>query len=449
MRKTGRGFLAAVLVALAAFSVAPIAGDSLGSFLMPFDDDVIRYRSPEARDPVARLQPRIDQGEVKLSFNPRHGYLDAVLRALNVPVSSQVLVFSKTSFQAAHISPQAPRALYFNDDVYVGWVQGGDVVEVASVDPEKGGIFYTLAQQNASRPKFARRDDCLQCHAAPPTLGVPGFFLRSVYPGPDGTPLLQAGSFDTTDHSPMNERWGGWYVSGVHGKQLHMGNVVAKDPANPEQLDRVAGADVTDLRKLLDVTPYLTPHSDIVALMVLEHQVRLHDLITRVNYETRIVESEQQVLARQYGETFGVWSESARRRVNRPVEVLLQDMLFTGEALLTDPVKGTSNFQAEFEQRGPKDHLGRSLRQFDLRRRLFRYPCSFLIYSEAFDSLPKVAKDRLYRRLWEVLTGRDGSPAFAALSSADRQAIFEILLETKPGLPDYWKQAPAAPGSGS
>jgi len=438
--RTGISIAVALVVFLVTIVVRPtVWADSLGSFAMSLDNEVIGYLSPEVHDAISLAQQRVDQGNEKLEFNARHGYLDSVLRILHVPISSQVLVFSKTSFQAARISPATPRALYFNDDVYVGWVQNGDFVEVASADPEKGGVFYVLPQKKVEHPRFVRHDDCLHCHASPFTLGVPGFFVRSVFPGPDGSPMLQAGSFDTTYQSPLRERWGGWYVTGTHGKQVHMGNVVAKDASDPELLDRVAGSNVSDLQKLINARPYLTPYSDIVALLVLNHQVRLHDLITRVNYETRIVEHEREVLQKQYSESSTEWPVSARARVERPVELLLKEILFAEEAPLTDAVRGTSGFQAEFEQRGPRDHLGRSLRQFDLHKRLFRYPCSFLIYSESFDGLPELAKDRLYRRLWEVLSGHDQSPAFAALSAADRRAILEILIDTKPGLPAYWK----------
>jgi hypothetical protein len=182
----------------------------------------------------------------------------------------------------------------------------------------------------------------------------------------------------------------------------------------------------------------LSPHSDIVALMTLEHQSRMENLITRVSYETRMaLESEtaiNQALKRPPDEH----SESTARRINGAVEVLVGYMLFTNEAPLSGRIAGTSSFAADFEKLGPHDRQGRSLREFDLKRRMFRYPCSYLIYSEAFDALPDAAKERIYRRLWEVLTGGDESAVFARLSAADRQAILQILLDTKKGLPDYW-----------
>ena len=411
------------------------------SFVLPLDDDIIQYSAAPKDDPIAKLQERINRGEVHLEYVQPQGYLLSVLKELQIPLSSQVLVFSKTSFQQHLISPDAPRALYFNDDVYIGWVQGGDVVEASSVDPEKGAMFYTLDQRKSATPKFVRREECIQCHASPNTLGVPGHIVRSVYPDKQGIPQLQAGSFRTDDTSPFKERWGGWYVTGTHGSQRHMGNNIVTDKDHPDNLDLDLGANVTNLSKLVDLAPYARPHSDIVALMVLEHQVRMHNLLTRANWETRMAISQQEAMNRALGLPLGQLSDATRRRINGTVESMLKYMLFSEEAKLLEPVKGTSGFEEEFVKTGPRDRNGRSLRDFDLKTRLFRYPCSFLIYSQAFDSLPTLAQEQAYRRLWEVLTGQDKSKDFASLSSSDREAIYRILLDTKQNLPDYWKSA--------
>jgi hypothetical protein len=198
---------------------------------------------------------------------------------------------------------------------------------------------------------------------------------------------------------------------------------------------------VTDLGKLVQLSAYPTPDSDLVALMVLEHQTRLHNLLTRANWETRLALTQQADMNRILGEPPDHWSDSTRRRIQAQVDALLKYMLFTDEAALTEPVSGTSKFQKEFPLSGPRDRQGRSFRNFDLKQRLFRYRCSFLIYSEAFDALPAAAKDTFYQRLWKVLSGEDQSADFASLSKTDRKAILEILLETKSGLPEYWKQA--------
>src|SRR6185503_19267601 len=261
-------------------------------------------------------------------------------------------------------------------------------------------IFYTLAQRRVDKPSFVRRlDDCLQCHVTLNTMRVPGNLVRSVYPDPMGEPLLEAGSYLTDHRSPLSQRWGGWYVTGTHGSDRHLGNGIAK--GRKHEIDTGHGVNVTDLKGRVNTAQYPTPHSDLVALMVLNHQVGMHNLITRIGYEARLNRSE----------------------LPATIEAALRYLLFADEAKLRDPAHGTSSFRAEFEALGPRDSKGRSLRQFDLEHKMFRYPCSFLIYSESFDALPAAAKDPLYRRLWEVLSGQDQSPAFAGLSAEDRRAV--------------------------
>jgi hypothetical protein len=421
-----RGALLSVL--LAALAPASQAQKPFSGYYPLLDTDVIRYLTTPPNDPVARLQRRLDRGEAKLSFQKPHGYLLSVLQQLNVPLSSQGLVFSKTSAQRQLIGPATPGALYFNDDVYIGWAQGGNVVEAAAIDPSQGTMFYTLDQRETTQPKFVRREECLQCHASPKTIGVPGLLLRSVFPTADGTPNFQLGAFDTDQSSPLKERWGGWYVTGSHGKQRHMGNVWLEDKEHPGRLDPEIGANVTSLKSRFDVSAYASSHSDLVALMILAHQTHLHNLISRVNWETRLALHEQ-----------GSSADAIRQRISNAVEILLREMLLTDEARLEAPVRGTSAFATEFAALGPKDKSGRSLRDLDLSRRMFRYPCSFLIYSEAFDALPKPALDYFYRRLWEVLTRKDNDHVFATVSRSDREAILSILRQTKADLPGYWR----------
>jgi hypothetical protein len=431
----------AVWLLIPAFS-AVSAGQVIsfsGSYVLPPDDAAIGYQKLSGRDPIAKLDRKLDDGDAQLEYEPRNGFLRSVLKHLRVPESSQMLVFSKTSFQQHLIAPDRPRAIYFNDDVYIGWVQGGDVIEISAVDPVQGAVFYTLEQRKSGLPKFIRRDECVQCHASPKTLGVPGHLVRSVFPDRDGFPLLQGGSFNTDHASPLSERWGGWYVSGTHGDMRHMGNVVVADKEKPDVLDRDAGANRTSLKGLFNPSPYLRPTSDIVALMVLEHQVKMHNLLTRVSWEARMALSHQEAINRSLGEPIAHWGESTRRRIEGSAEVLLRYLLFTEEASLESPVSGVSGFADHFSRIGPTDPQGRSLRDFDLRRRIFKHPCSYLIYSHAFDSLPGPVLDVVYRRLWEILNAADPGKDFAMLSRTDRTAIRDILLATKKNLPEYWR----------
>jgi hypothetical protein len=411
---------------------------------LPFSEEPITYGSAPVSDPVARLQRRLDRGEVKLTYEPGRGYLKSALELLEIPISSQSLVFSKTSFQFRKISPQTPRALYFNGDVYVGWVKDGKALEFVSFDPSQGAIFYILDEHEVEKPAFKRAElDCAQCHVAAGTRGVPGVLLRSIYPKPTGTQAPQTPSFITGHQSPLSERFGGWYVTGSSGKQTHMGNMVAQDPERPDTLDRAVGVNGADLSKKFDVTPYLSAHSDIVTQLAQAHQTQMHNLITLTNYRTRIALSEESARNKSLGlsdrklspETI---SAAARKQYEGPAEELVRYMLFVDEAPLEDRITGDSTYAKDFSSRGPRDSQGRSLRDFDLQKRLFKYPCSYLIYSEAFDALPSPAREYVYRRLLEVLTGRDQSAAFARLTAGDRRAILDILLATKPGLSKYW-----------
>jgi hypothetical protein len=407
----------------------------------PFDGPPINYYTAPVDDPVSRLQKRIDAGEVKLHFDEgRQGNLASVLKELNVPTSSQMLVFSKTSFQRRYISPHVPRAVYFSDDMYVGWVQGGRLLEFSAVDPRQGAIFYSLQQKPSGEPKFARHThECTQCHSSSLTRSVPGHVIRSVYAAPDGMPLFGSGTFILKHSRPLEKRWGGWYVTGTHGKHLHMGNLVVRNSDDIEELDFSKVANLTDLDKLIDTTPYLSPHSDIVALMVAEHQTQMYNYITHAGFEGRIAIHYQKAINKALKEPDAYRSPGTLERIASAGDKLLKQMLFVEEAPLQGPIVGTSGFATEFAKQGPRDSKGRSLRDFDLKTRMFKYPCSYLIYSESFDSLPPVVTEHMYRRLWEVLSGKETGEEFAHLTSNDRNAILEILLETKSGLPDYWK----------
>jgi len=259
--------------------------------------------------------------------------------------------------------------------------------------------------------------------------------VRSVYPSRDGQPHFGLGTI-TTDHAtPFERRFGGWYVTGTHGDMRHLGNAIAddnrKDPIDPEP-----GANLASLGRLFRTSPYLQQTSDLVAMMVLEHQAQMHNLITRASFETRRAKHHDDVMNAALKRPKDYCSDSTGRRIASAADKLVEYLLFKDEFRLTSPVAGVSGFADEFSTRGPRDSKGRSLRDFDLQTRMFKYPCSFLIYSEAFDALPPATLDVVYTRLLEVLNDSSepaADDAFAHLSRADRIAIREILAETKPG----------------
>ncbi len=403
----------------------------------------INYKFAQAENVVTALQKRINSGQAKLKHTDDHGYLSAILKELDVPRSSQVLVFSKTSFQRERITPKTPRAIYFNDDVYVGFCLRGDVLEFSAADTKLGTAFYTLDQEPATdgKPEFIRqKDNCLTCHASSATGGAPGHVVRSVFTDRTGMPVLSAGMFRTDHSSPFKERWGGWYVTGTHAKMTHMGNWLVENKRDPEAEGNATGQNVAELKSRFTVANYLTPHSDLIALLVLEHQAQAHNRIAQALITNRQALHYQDTLNKELGEPADHKWDSVGRRIESAGDALAKYLLFCGEVKLEGPVSGTSDFAKEFAARGPFDKKGRSLRQFDLKTRLFKYPCSYLIYSKSFTALPAEVKAHTLKRLHEVLTGKDTSEAFAHLSKDDRAAVLEILRDTVSDLPAYWKK---------
>jgi hypothetical protein len=380
------------------------------------------------KDPVALLEEQIQRREVKLDYQQKDGlgFLPGLLTHLDVNVDSQLLVFSKTSFHANLISPKAPRAVYFNDNVFVGFTQHGDL-ELAALDPTQGIVFYTLETTPKREPRFLRRDaECASCHGLS---GSSSLITQSVFPDPDGNALFLPGiTPPPPDHTtPIEQRWGGWYVTGTHGSQRHMGNAVVPDPYSSSDLEQEGTQNLTSLKTKVNLSPYMAQTSDLVALMTFEHQLRMSNLIARISRQAREVEQSTNV------------DGAATEGLKTGIDEMLKYMLFVEEAPLLEPIRGVSSFTATFPARGPRDGLGRSLRDFDLQTRIFRYPLSYMIYSASFDAIPDSVKTPLYKRLYEILTNQDTGDRFSRLSAVDRKAIFEILVETKPDLPGYWE----------
>ena len=403
--------------------LAAAFGELSGGFAGSLDHPAIQYDTRPTHDPVAVLNRKIQDGRVQLRFEGASGYLRSVLEAMAIPVESQLVVFSKTSLQARIITPSNPRSLFFNETAAVGWVKGEPFVEVAAEDPEQGVIFYTLDQVPNRQPRFARQDRCLQCHESFNSLGVPGTLLRSSFVATDGQPLRQLGDHLTDHRSPFEERWGGWYVTGKRGPAHHMGNTLMTDQ---ESTKPNRAPSLASLVGKFDASAYLSPYSDIVALMVFDHQMRMINLLTRIGWDAR----------------FALYEHLDVSKVLHDDAMDLVDyLLFIDEAPLPAKIEGTSGFAERFIASGPRDRKGRSLRDLDLTQRLMRYPCSYMIYSPAFDALPAEAKDAIYHRMWAILSHAEKVAKYVRLARTDRQAIVEILRDTKPDLPDYFRAA--------
>ncbi|HBE71587.1 MAG TPA: hypothetical protein DDW52_25875 [Planctomycetaceae bacterium] len=418
---------------LACQVVSPLAQAQLG-----YERPPINYGSYTPRDQVAKLQTELESGQKELAFDEKYGWLPSLLKELQVSPESQTLVFSKTSLQLHKISPRTPRALYFNDEVYLGWCYRGDLIELAATDPENGAIFYTI-DQNSTTPKISRdRGQCLTCHATYRTQQVPGFLVRSIYPDNNGRPRSGTRTYATDHSTDFMKRYGGWYVTGRHGSMRHMGNVIARDRSNPEDLDRDAGANLESLEENFDTSRYLRPTSSLVALMLLEHQSQMHNYIARLSMETRIARHYDRGINVALERPEETISPSTGRRIASAVDDLVRYMLFADEQPLPSPVSDKSAFVEYFVSKDNpafrQDSKGRSLYELDLDKRLLRYPCSYLIYSDAIDALPPLALSSLRERLNEILTSdAETVEGFENLDLDTRREILEILHETKPG----------------
>ncbi len=430
------GALAAVCLAQAARPAddasaadsGPLFGTRPANGKLTYDTEypALAYTRTATHNAIARLQAKLDSGAVKLQFRPGHGYLESMLAALGIDASSQSLVYSKTSQQVGLIQARTPRAIYFNDDTYVAWVQGSDQMEIGTLDSELGQVFYTVRNSEGGPNSFQRENaTCLACHDTYSLSGggVPRFLLMSSYVNTLGEQLTHEGSILMTDQTEMRYRWGGWYVTGQHGSQLHLGNIQVHSVQELVHLDQVRHGNIDTLEGLFDTKPYLTDKSDIVALIVLLHQVTVQEFITRVNFDVR------QVLS-----TAPQPSKKDAKILTADMDDLLNAMLFVDAAGYSAKITGNSGFTKWFEAQaqGIRDPKGRSLRDLDLNTRLLKYPLSYLIYCDAFDALPVYAHDYIYGRLFDVLSGKDQSKPYAHLSAADRKAVMEILKATKP-----------------
>jgi hypothetical protein len=399
----------------------------------------IDYATAPAHNCVTRLQSRLAETKTLAQAKDARTFLRSLLTELKVPESSQVLVFSRTSLQRQKISPDRPRAIFFNDDVYVGSCQNSDLFELSAVDPKLGAVFYSAEFRPGKAPAIQRHNDaCMSCHGSSATSGYPGHMVRSVFPDDEGFPILSLGTYRIDQRTPLKQRWGGWYVTGKTGSQTHLGNRTFKGNEDRDVVVR-STQNRTKVDDLIEAERYLHGSSDIIALMVLEHQAEMHNLLTKANFQTRIGQHQDASLNKELGRAPDTMSETTWRRIQNVGEQLVKYMLFADETPLVEPVVGTTSFAKDFAAQGPRDAKGRSLRDVDATGRLFKYPCSYLIHSEQFDTLPAAMKDYVLKRLHDVVSGRDQRQTFAHLSASDRQAILEILRETMPNLPAYWR----------
>ena len=402
-----------------------------------YEQPPFHYSTATPRDGADALRKELAEGRLKLGESEKET-VRALLRRLDVPEESQLLVFSRTSFQRDRISPRHPRALYFNDNNYVGWVPGG-LVEITTMDPILGPMFYSLdpsaARTNGTRA-LVRDADCLRCHGGTFVRGIPGVFARSVFPDAKGEPITRFG-FEVVDfRTPFTNRWGGWYVTGLHGSALHRGNILCDGDSEQSKIDFSKGANRTSLSEFFEGGSYLRGDSDVVALLVFEQQLAVQNTLTRASLDSRRMLEYQKNL--QIAFKTPVTDEPAYDSVKSVFDHTAQDvadaLLFKDEAELPVGLQGSAGFQKAFLQQARKTSTGDSLKELDLRGHIFRNRCSYLIYSDMFKELPHALRTRIYTRLAQALRDKDPDPRYSYIGQEERKRIRNILSVTQPAL---------------
>lgn len=379
--------------------------------------------------PTGRLARRAAEYATGARKPEGEGQLDRlrfILRELGVPEESQVLVFSKTSHQNPLIHPANPRALFFSPEAYVGYVPGG-AIETITHDPVLGVVFHLIEPGPGGTLKVTRDSgNCLSCHGTTRTEGVPGMLVRSVMPNADGHPLLALGTSHVTHETPLEERWGGYFVTG-RSSLPHLGNRTFDEEGGGDTAP--ATSDLDDLAGMLDVSKYPRATSDIVALMVLEHQCLMHNLLTSAALNHRRAWHMGRAIDPEADPDQG----AAGRVADSAAEKIAACLFFRDEAPLGEGVEGDEAFQRAYLALHPKAASGDSLADFQLYGRLFKNRCSTMIYSQAFRVLPERVKSAVYLRMREVLLGSDPPADYAHLKVSEKRRIVRILDETHPG----------------
>jgi hypothetical protein len=443
----GDGTMTKITMAMVAAGLCWLAGANAHAQGEPdYEQPPVRYSATQPNDAIARLQQKLASGELAFAGSDRE-VLQTLLRTLDVPVESQLLVFSRTSLQRGRIRPERPRALYFSDSMYVGWVPGG-LIEVAAIDPKLGPVFYTFAPSRAAHggaPDIQRDADCLRCHGGTFVRDIPGVFARSVFPDSNGEPLLRHGTLIVDDETPFAQRWGGWYVTGYHGTESHRGNTRGSELAD-QLVFESEKARPDELSAYFETGDYLRPTSDVVALLVFEHQLTMQNALTRAGMVCRKMIAYQHGLQKAFKEP--VTDEPAFDSVKSVFASAVQDvvdrLLFRNAAPLPSGVVGDRAFQEAFLRDRSRDAAGRSLRDLQLHDRMFQHRCSYLIYSEAFRALPEMLKVRVMERLRAALQSRDAKDRYAYLAADEKQRIYEILLATLPEAKAQWAEQGSA-----
>ena len=420
--------------------LASLTGQALAQQAEPFEEPPIKYSATEAQDRATALNAAHQARANAIRSLPAKKRLQWLLDEFKVPAESQLFVFSKTSLQRDLITPSTPRVLYFSDEAYVGWAPTG-AFEITVFDPRLGATFYVFdAHQTGEAPLLVRDNDCLLCHTRHEH--TPSLRARTVFPDSNGEPLSGSGGSNITPATPLAERWGGWYVTGGAADLQHRGNLTGQTIAAFEGPTAQPTRNLATLADVVDTRRYLLKTSDVIPMLMHDHQVHVHNVLSTALQDARIALHRWPAMREILGLPANAPPQGSCLVVfESQAEKMIDALLCRDEAAWPEGgVGGDGVFAAAYARTRKADAQGRSLRDLDLRTRLFRYRCSPLIYSESFTGLPKPLRDLTLLRLSAGLRAFPPAPGFGHLADDERRAIHEILTATLTGLPAGWGQ---------
>ncbi|MFC5457450.1 hypothetical protein [Prosthecobacter fluviatilis] len=392
---------------------------------------VIDFRGPphnylewKPKDRFAELQEKAQKGEVKLDTSNDKAFLTSLLQALDIPVSSQIMVFSASSLQSEIINPRNPRALYFNEDTYLGWVPGG-LVEIIAADPEMGPMFYVFdrLRPGGPVPRVTRSTKCMNCHAGNATRRLPGLIAESLLVSRAGS-SLETYRRDVQGHQiPLEDRFGGWHLTGQHNIANHKANVMGIPNAGKNEITPVNPGQFSDL------SLHLLPTSDILPNLTNEHQMGFENRLVYAIYTVRQLKSEGK----------GMLGAAAKEEIEERAQELARYITFADEAKF--PAKGMVGDPAyvqDFLRDRKVSKAGLSLKDLDLKTRMFKHRCSYMLYTDTWKHAPKELKERVYYHMALYLREQPDAQ-HAHIPPAERAAIRSILKDTLTDLPVWWR----------
>ncbi|MBK8094005.1 MAG: hypothetical protein IPK32_19045 [Verrucomicrobiaceae bacterium] len=383
------------------------------------------YATWQPKDRFAELLQRVEKGEVTLDTTDDQSMLRSLLTALKIPVSSQLLLFSASSLHSEIINPRNPRALFFNEDTYVGYVPGG-VLEVAAADPERGPIFYVFdrMQPGGPMPRLERGTKCFNCHGGVATKGLPGLIAESLLVSQAGSSLETYRRDEQGHHIPLENRFGGWHLTGGHHISGHRANVYGLTRNGRTEKQDVIPGQTWALEK------HLLPTSDILPHLIHEHQIGFENRLVRGIYTVRQLKHERK----------GMLGNTELTEIDTWAQEFARYVLFADEAKFpSSGIQGDSVYAKAFQEDRRASKRGLALKDLDMKTRIFKHRCSYMLYTDTWKHAPKELKDRVYFRMAEGLRDAQPNPALAHLSIEERRAIREILKDTMTDLPAWWR----------